>query len=73
MSENCFVRETASPELIANVVSFCSECYDPIERTDTVFYDMKNYRYLCSRCKEELQERLNENCEIVEQDSSSLF
>lgn len=73
MSENCFLRERASAEIIANVTSVCSVCYRSIVEDEMIFYDMQSYRYLCEVCKNELQERLDENCERLDGDDSSLF
>ncbi len=73
MSKHHFVREAASSELIANVASFCSECYNQIETNETIFYDMKNYRYLCSPCKDLFQEQLDNKGEIMKSDNNSLF
>ncbi len=73
MSENCFVRQEASSEIIANVASFCSECYSSISQNETIFYDMQNYRYLCRECKDTLEEQLDENCELIESGNHSLF
>ncbi len=72
MSKHHFVREEASSELIAHVVSFCSECYNELETNEVIFYDMKNYRYLCATCKELFQEQLN-NGELVKSENYSLF
>jgi predicted amidophosphoribosyltransferase len=73
MSANCFVREQASAESIVNVTSVCAECYRSIVANETIFYDMQSYRYLCERCKDELQEHLDNNCIPLSEDESSLF
>jgi hypothetical protein len=70
MSENCFVRQLATAELISNVASFCSECYSTINENETIHYDMKSCRYLCDVCQEKYQESLNENGEYVVSNSS---
>ncbi len=54
MSENSFIREKVSLTLLHNVASFCSECYNPLEENETVFYDTKRCRYLCTSCKERM-------------------
>jgi len=54
MSENFFIREEASLSLIHNVTSFCSECYNELQENETIYYDMKHYRYLCQDCKEQV-------------------
>jgi len=70
MSENCFVRQKATSELILNVASFCSECYAEINENEMVFYDMQNCRYLCIQCQKEYEESLDENCEPLVVNSS---
>jgi hypothetical protein len=75
MSENGFLRQKATSEIIENVASFCAECYSPLSEKETIFYDMKNYRYLCSLCQETIQGKHITFCEPVDiiDDNSGLF
>lgn len=73
MTGNCFVRQSASLEIIANVTGFCAECYKDIIENETIFYDMKNCRYLCACCHETLAETLDINCEPLDSQSNALF
>ena len=73
MSSNCFVRQEATLEIIKNVTNFCSECYDEIFQESIIFYDMKNFRYLCMSCQAKIEENLDNDCELVNSDSNSLF
>jgi len=73
MIADCFVRQQASIEIIANVTSFCSECYSDIVKDETIFYDMKNCRYICASCQEKLQETLDMNCEPITSGENVLF
>ena len=73
MSENCFLKQEATLDILSNVASFCAECYVSLSENEVIFYDMKNYRYLCSSCQETVQEKLIENCEPVEGLDNSLF
>jgi len=75
MSENCFLRQKATSDILKNVASFCAECYAPLSEKETIFYDMKHYRYLCSSCQETIQNELMQVCEPVEivDDNSGLF
>jgi hypothetical protein len=73
MSENCFVKQEANSKLIDNVVSFCSKCYNNIVENEIIFYDMKNYCYLCESCQSELAENLDINCEPLDSNNNSLF
>ncbi len=36
---------------------------------DIIHYDMQNYRYLCKSCQERLCALMNENCEMIEEES----
>ena len=73
MSGNCFIREEATADSLSNVASFCSECYNSIVLNQVIFYDMKNYCYLCETCQSELAENLDINCEPIDSNSTSLF
>jgi len=68
---NYFLKEKATNEIITNVASFCSECYIEIIEKQTIFYDMKNYCYLCESCQSVLNEQTDINFEITE--SNTLF
>ena len=70
---NCFVMQEATDDIIKNVVNFCSECYSEITSNEIIFYDMKNYCYLCESCQLERQEMIDINCESLEIEKSSLF
>ena len=73
MARDCFVTQEATPEILLRVTNVCAECYDDINEGDIIHYDMQNYRYLCMSCQEKLCAIMNENCEVVEDDSASLF
>jgi len=77
MSGKSFLRQEATSEIIENVASFCAECYTPLSENETIFYDMKNYRYLCSSCQENIQNELMHICDAVDvdivDDNSGLF
>ena len=74
MNLNCFVRQEATPQILQNVSRYCAECYKEFRETETVYYDMQQYRYLCERCAERSAERLDERCELVEEpESPALF
>jgi hypothetical protein len=73
MSGNCFLKQEATLDILSNVASFCAECYVPISENEIIFYDMNNYRYLCSSCQEIIQEKLTENCESIDGLDNSLF
>ncbi len=67
MSSACFVAQPATEEILLRVTNVCSECYSAINIDDTIYYDMKNYRYLCSPCQEELSLKMNDECEVIEE------
>ncbi len=73
MSSACFVTQVATEEILLRVTNVCGECYDDIHEGDTIHYDMQNYRYLCKSCQEKLCALMNEECEIVEDESVALF
>ena len=73
MSSACFVTQEATEEILLRVTNVCAECYDDIETGDIIHYDMQNYRYLCKTCQERLCALMNENCEVIEDESAALF
>jgi len=73
MGSACFVTQEATREILLRVTNVCAECYDDIKEGDTIHYDMKNYRYLCKECQERLCAQMNENCEVVVDESAGLF
>ena len=73
MSSACFVTQEATEEILLRVTNVCAECYDDIQTGDTIHYDMQNYRYLCKACQEGLCALMNENCEVIEDESAALF
>ncbi|UPT76945.1 hypothetical protein MN086_07740 [Sulfurovum sp. XGS-02] len=73
MSSPCFVTQEATKEILLRVTNVCAECYDDIHEGDTIHYDMQNYRYLCKSCQEKLCAQMNENCEVVVDESEGLF
>lgn len=66
--ENCFVEQKATKEILLRVTNVCGQCYESLCEGDDVYYDMNTYRYLCKKCKEELSEKMNDDCEIEEED-----
>ena len=73
MSSPCFVTQEATEEILLRVTNVCAECYDDIKEGDTIHYDMQNYRYLCKSCQERLCAQMNENCEVIVDESEGLF
>jgi len=73
MSSTCFITQEATSDILLRVTNVCAECYCDLNTGDTIHYDMQNYRYLCDCCQEKLCSQMNENCEIVEEESTSLF
>ncbi|MEY3001802.1 MAG: hypothetical protein RLZZ428_177 [Pseudomonadota bacterium] len=72
-NRGCFVAQEATEEILLRVTNVCAECYDDLLPGNMIFYDMQNYRYLCQTCQENLCARMNENCEIVEDEAAALF
>jgi frataxin-like iron-binding protein CyaY len=73
MSNACFVTQEATQDILLRVTNVCAECYSDIVSGDTIHYDMQNYRYICMSCQERLCALMNENCEVVEDESAALF
>jgi len=73
MGSNCFLRQEATPEIISNVVDFCSECYEVIVPSQVIFYDMDNYRFICESCQESVNKQLEKNSESPNTENSPLF
>ncbi len=73
MANECFVTQEATEEILLRVTNVCAECYDDLEAGSMIHYDMQNYRYLCDSCQKELCARMNENCEIVDEEAPNLF
>ena len=73
MGSACFVTQEATREILLRVTNVCAECYDDLKEGDTIHYDMQNYRYLCKECQERLCAKMNENCEVVVDESAGLF
>jgi len=72
-SNACFVTQEATEEILLRVTNVCGECYSDLEAGDIIHYDMQNYRYLCNACQEKLCERMNDKCEIVDDENEGLF
>ena len=70
--ENCFIEQKATKEILLRVTNICGQCYGDLQEGDDIFYDMTTYRYLCKKCKEELSQKMNDDCEI-EEERDSLF
>ncbi len=73
MSENYFIRQLATKDILSNVANFCSECYTPISCNETIFYDMASCRYLCQKCKTKIEEKTNSDCNFIDTKSDLLF
>jgi hypothetical protein len=73
MASACFVTQIATPEILLRVTNVCAEWYDDNHEGETIHYDMQNYRYLCKICQERLCALMNEDCEVVEDESTALF
>lgn len=68
----CFVSQEATEKILLRVTNVCAICYSDLQEGEIIHYDLQNYRYLCEKCKEELAERMNDECEI-EEESDTLF
>ena len=73
MNDQCFVAQQSSEKILEFVTRYCTECYREFTVGETIYYDMQTYRYLCRDCAEKLSERMDEQCEIVEEEQAGLF
>ncbi len=68
LNDHCFVRQEATPRILEYVSRFCAECYHEFAEGETIFYELEGCRYLCSRCADALARRLDEVCEVSEEE-----
>ncbi len=67
IDDQCFVSEKATEKILLHVTNVCGLCYKDLHEGDAIYYDLQEYRYLCESCAEELSEKMNEACEIIEE------
>jgi hypothetical protein len=72
-AEACFVDQIATKEILLRVTNLCGVCYADLCEGEHIYYDMQHYRYLCEHCKCELSERMNDACEIIDEEDGGLF
>ena len=71
MSSICFVTQAASKDILLRVTNVCGECYDDLNEGDMIHYDTQNYRFLCNCCQEKMCAMMNDDCEIVYDESET--
>ena len=64
----CFVEQVGTPRILQYVSRYCAECYREFQEGEKLYYDTQSYRYLCRECAERFAERLDEACEVVDED-----
>ncbi len=69
----CFITQTATEEILLRVTNVCAQCYSDINTGDTIHYDNQRYHYVCQKCQEEYCEKMNEQCDVVEDEAGVLF
>jgi len=67
MNTSSFVEQQSNERILTFVARYCAECYREFRVGETIFYDMQEYRYLCTDCADKLAERREEACEIIEE------
>lgn len=71
---SCFVTQEATKDILLRVTNVCAECYTDFQVGEFIHYDMQSYRYLCSSCQQQLAEKMNEACDVIEEEEhASLF
>ncbi|WP_456433682.1 hypothetical protein [Nitratifractor sp.] len=74
MNGVCFVEQIGNAELFERVGHYCAECYREFAEGEPIYYDMQEFRYLCRECADRLSQRMNERCEVVEEErAATLF
>ena len=73
MSNNYFLTQEATNEILLRVTNVCGECYSDLKEKDIIYYDMQTYRYLCSSCKEGVCEVYEKESEEYEDITQALF
>ena len=73
MSAHCFVEQPSSERILQFVSRYCAQCYREFTLGEKIFYDMQEYRYLCDDCAQALAERMDERCEVVDEEEGRLF
>jgi len=73
MNTQCFVEQRSDERILNFVTRYCAECYREFSLGETLFYDMQEFRYLCDDCARLLAERMDDECEIVEEQEGGLF
>ncbi len=73
MMSQCFISQIATEDILLKVTNVCALCYNDISIGDTIHYDTQKYHYLCHSCQEEQCEKMNDQCEIIEDEEGGLF
>ncbi len=69
MSGQYFLEQVATVKILTQVTKVCTECYSDINVGDKIYYDMQNYRYICSNCSEGIFKEIEKKIETIEEGS----
>ena len=69
MSGQYFLEQVATVKILKQVTEVCAECYSDINIGDRIYYDMQNYRYICSNCSEDIFKEIEKKTETIEEGS----
>ena len=67
MSGQYFLEQVATVKILQQVTEVCAECYSNINIDDKIYYDMQNYRYICTNCSKEILKKMEQKIERVEE------
>ncbi len=76
INKEIFLEQSANRKILENVSKFCSRCYSEFKENDFIYYDVENYRYLCSNCACCISEELQTQQECLmecEEEGGTLF
>ncbi len=68
VNNKSLLQQEATPIILKNVSQYCAKCYQEFKESDTLYYDMQEYCYLCKECAKKRQQKLNDICKSIEVD-----
>jgi len=76
VNKDIYLEQRADSKILNNVTKYCTECYKELQENKLIYFDIKNYRYLCDLCACSISEELKTKQEHIVNDyntKESLF
>lgn len=75
MNGRHFLEQQMEERLLERVGRYCSECYREFKIGESAYYDLQEYRYVCTECAKRLSRQREEKSPetIEEMREASLF